>query len=423
MDESVQAQVTVIQGADLVICFPTFNSALTIGHVVRTIGAGLRQSFPGLRAVLINSDAGSTDGSQEEVRKNGDGELKLILTAHAVDPVQKINPPYHGIPGREYALRSAFEITRALQARACAVFDADSSSIAPEWIDAFVRPVYEKGLDCVTPVYGGHRFDRTLTNGIVYPLTRALYGKRVLQMIGRDFAFSGNFAGFCLSRQDWDSDVARFGVDIWATTLAICEGYKVGQSFVGPKILDSKGAGSDLVSLFTQVLSSVYDLMEPYFPFWKNVRDTEPVPSFGRPEPLRTEPVSINVEGMIRNFRLAVANLAEIWRTALSPKSVRSLQTTARARGRPFVFPDDIWAQVVYDFALAYHTRRIHRDHLLKSMIPVYLGWVASFVEENQDRSAEEADAAIETLCRTFEEMKPYLVNQWTMTAGGEPHE
>jgi hypothetical protein len=52
-------------------------------------------------------------------------------------------------------------------------------------------------------------------------------------------------------------------------------------------------------------------------------------------------------------------------------------------------------------------------------MIPLYLGQVASFVKENQDSSAEQVEESVESLCRVFEKMKPYLVEHWNGTTGG----
>jgi len=73
----------------------------------------------------------------------------------------------------------------------------------------------------------------------------------------------------------------------------------------------------------------------------------------------------------------------------------------------------------IYDFAVAYHKGSIHRDHLLKSMIPLYLGRVAFFVKENIDSSASEVEEKIESLCKVFEEMKPYLIERWAKEKGG----
>jgi hypothetical protein len=72
-----------------------------------------------------------------------------------------------------------------------------------------------------------------------------------------------------------------------------------------------------------------------------------------------------------------------------------------------------LWVQVVYDAATAYHKRIMPRDHLLKALTPLYLGRTASFVQATQGLTSKEAEYKIEALCRTFENMKPYLVDRW----------
>lgn len=95
--------------------------------------------------------------------------------------------PYHGIPGKGIAFRLSFEIAARLEAKACVVVDADLRSIAPEWVDHLVRPILFAHYDLVTPFYHRHKYDGTITNNIVYPLTRCLYGQIVRQPIGGEF--------------------------------------------------------------------------------------------------------------------------------------------------------------------------------------------------------------------------------------------
>jgi glycosyltransferase involved in cell wall biosynthesis len=366
--------------------------------------------------VLVNSDGGSTDGTQNEVKKVGIEDFKMILTSYPLHPIQKIVAPYHGVPGKGSAFRTIFETAKLLNAKVCAVVDSDLRSITPQWMELLLRPIYEEGFDYVAPLYARHKFDGTITNSIVYPLTRALYGKRVRQPIGGDFGFSGKVAEFYLTKDMWETDVARFGIDIWMTTLAIAEGYKVCQSYLGAKIHDAKDPGSDLGPMFTQVVSSVYDLMENYQNIWKWVKESQPVPTFGFHYEVGLEPVSVNLERMIGNFRLGVKDLMEIWRKVLLPETVLWLESIGRLSDEAFSFPQDLWVRIVYDFAIAYHKGSVHREHLLKSMIPLYLGRVASFVKENQKSSAIEVEEEVESLCRVFEEMKPYLVERWPKT-------
>jgi hypothetical protein len=211
----------------------------------------------------------------------------------------------------------------------------------------------------------------------------------------------------------WETDVARFGIDIWMTTLAMAEGYKVCQSYLGAKIHDAKDPGSDLGPMFTQVVSSVYHLMEEYENVWREMKGSQSIPTFGFHYEVGLEPVSVNVERMIGIFRLGVRDLMEIWRKALAPETVVWLESLGRLSDTAFFFPPDLWVRVIYDFAVAYHKGLVHREHLLKSMIPLYLGRVASFVKENQDSSVGEVEEKIETLCRAFEGMTPYLIERW----------
>jgi hypothetical protein len=55
----------------------------------------------------------------------------------------------------------------------------------------------------------------------------------------------------------------------------------------------------------------------------------------------------------------------------------------------------------------------IARDHLLRSLVPLYLAWLASFVREVRGAPPEEAERRLEQLCLAFEGEKPYLISQW----------
>jgi glycosyltransferase involved in cell wall biosynthesis len=348
------------------------------------------------------------------VKKAQIEDFKTILISYPVHSIHRIVTPYHGIPGKGSAFRTIFEAAKSLKAKACAVVDSDLRSITPEWMGLLLAPIYGEGFDYVAPLYARHKFDGTITNSIVYPLTRALYGKRIRQPIGGDFGFSGKLAEHYLTHEVWETDVARFGIDVWMTTLAIAGGFKVCQSFLGAKIHDAKDPGSDLGPMYTQVVSSVYRLMVEYENIWNGIKASQPVPAFGFFYEVGLEPISVSVERMIGNFRLGVKDLMEIWKTVLPAETTLWLESIRRLSDEAFSFPQDLWVRIVYDFAVAYHKGSVHREHLLKSMIPLYLGRVASFVKENQESSAREVEEKIESLCKIFEETKPYLIERWT---------
>jgi len=399
--------------ADILVGVPSYNNARTIGHVVRAVQAGLAKYFPDLKAVLVNSDGGSTDGTTLKVNEAVIPDLSPLLVSHKARALLTAAFPYHGMPGKGSAFRTIFEIARELDIKACAVVDSDLRSITPEWIELLLKPVLDGGFDYVAPLYRRHKYDGTITNSIVYPLTRALYGKRVRQPIGGDFGFSGGLASFFLTKDVWETDVARYGIDIWMTTTALANGFKVCQSFLGAKIHDPKDPSADLTTMLMQVVGSAFDLMDTYDHVWKKRAGSEPVPTFGFHYAVGVEPVQVNIERMLDKYRLGVAELAGVWEKVLPAETISFLKGTTGLDAARFHLPDEVWARTVYSFAIASHKRVMGRGDLLGSFTPLYLGKTASFVLETGESGPEEVEEKIERLCHVFEREKTFLVNGW----------
>jgi glycosyltransferase involved in cell wall biosynthesis len=410
--KEVHDKIVELGEADILVGIPSFNNAKTIGHVVMAVHAGLSKYYPDKQAVLVNSDGGSTDGTMDVVQDTT-LDFDTILVRHREGTFHKIVTPYQGIPGKGSAFRTIFEIANALDVKACAVVDADLRSITPEWVELLLHPILEGGYDYVAPYYKRHKYDGTITNTIVYPITRALYGKRIRQPIGGDFGFSGRLASFYLDKDVWETDVARYGIDIWMTTTAIANPFKTCQSFLGAKIHDPKDPGSDLSSMLLQVISSVFNLMEEYFSVWRNIEGSEPVPTFGFVYSVGLEPINVNLDGMIEKFRLGVKELSVMYESFLPGELMWFLASAADKPKERFHIPDNVWVEIIYSFAVAWHRKMMSLDHIIKSITPLYLGKVASFVIETWDSSADEVEEKLENLCVAFEKGKPYLIERW----------
>ena len=414
LPEPTQEQVTALGSVDIVVGIPSYNNAATIDGVVRMAQEGLHRHFASYRGLIVNSDGGSKDGTPQKVLEIPDSTHELLQLPYKVNPVQKLATPYHGIPGKGSAFRTIFHIAKTLGAKACAVFDADLRSMTPDWVKQLLAPILEHEYDFTAPYYTRHKFDGTITNSIVYPLTRSLYGKRIRQPIGGEFGFSARLLDSYLAQQDvWTSEVARFGIDIWVTTHAISRGFKICQAFLGAKIHDPKDPASDLSDMLVQVIGALFREMDRNAAIWQKVRGSEKVPIFGEVTPVNAEPVTVDVQKMIDSYRLGFQNLQEIWALFLPPATLLELKKIARASAGAFTFPDEVWVKTVYDFALGYKLRVINRDHLLRALTPLYLGWVASFVLQMQDAGPEEVERRIEKLCLTYETSKPYLISRW----------
>jgi glycosyltransferase involved in cell wall biosynthesis len=406
-------QLEAIGSADILVGIPSFNNARTIGHVVKAVQAGLAKYFPEHKSVLVNSDGGSSDGTMNVVNQAVIEDLHPLLVRHRVEPFHKIAMPYAGIPGKGSAFRAIFELADHFGARACAVVDSDLRSITPEWMELLLKPVLNEGFDFVAPQYHRHKYDGTITNSIIYPLTRALYGKRLRQPIGGDFGFSGRLARFYLGKDVWKTDIARYGIDIWMTSEALANGYRTAQAFLGAKIHDAKDPGSDLRAMIVQVVGSAFSLMAEYYDLWKRVRGSESVPQFGFQYTVGLENVNVDVGRMLAVFRNGVRELGAVWQSILSRGDLDALAALAGLPDREFRFPLGLWTRIIYDYALAYRKMTLSREHLLKSLVPLYLGKTAAFILEVAEMGQDEAEAEIEKLCLEFEKDKTYLVSNW----------
>jgi glycosyltransferase involved in cell wall biosynthesis len=411
-----------IRRADIVVGIPSYNNAATIGHVVRATYAGLAKYFPQLTGVVINSDGGSTDGTQEAVLSARVEDSHMMLVSTPLVAAHRLSFPYHGLPGKGSAFRLIFQMAKRLEAKACAVVDSDLRSITPEWIDLLVKPVMFAGYDFVAPYYHRHKYDGTITNSIVYPLTRMLYGLRVRQPIGGEFGISARLVARYLQREDWETDVARFGIDIWMTTIAIAEGFRVCQSFLGAKLHDAKDPGSDLTAMLHQVVGSVFMLMQEYERVWMPRDESRPAELFGFRYDVGLDPITVNVDRMIQAFLRGCHDLGEMWALALTRETRSRIAALARRTsegGKGFHLEDELWTKVVLDFAAAYRLNPLARGHILKSLTPLYLARVASFVLETETMVAADVEERIEQLCLTFEGLKPYLALRWSGEDGG----
>ncbi len=272
----------------------------------------------------------------------------------------------------------------------------------------------KEGFDFVAPYYLRHKFDGTITNSIVYPVTRALYGKRIRQPIGGDFGFTGELAKFYLKDESvWESDIARFGVDIWMTTTAIANNFKVCQSFLGAKIHAAKEPSSDLSDMLREVVGVLFDLMDKYDDKWKEVQGSVPTEMYGFRYDVGLEPIHVDIERMIDKFVLGREELGSIWQAALPEELIWFLHSLEPEPWQDFRLPAEMWADIIYNFAIAYHRTHINKTHLLKSLTPLYLARVASFINEALHANAEEVENILEDACLKFEEKKASLIEKW----------
>jgi glycosyltransferase involved in cell wall biosynthesis len=399
-------RIEEIESADILVAIPCYNNEVTISHVIQMVTHGLAKHYRDLRCVIFIADGGSTDDTREVVKE------------FQIKPWQeKVVSIYRGPAGKGSALRSVFEAATWLKVQACAVVDSDLRSITSDWVKYLLDPVLTKGYQFVAPVYVRHKYDGTITNNIVYNLTRALYGKRLRQPIGGDFAFSRDAAKFYDEQDVWDTDVARFGIDIWMTTNAITQGFKICQSNLGVKIHDTKDPGFHLGPMFRQVLWTVFSLMERHESYWKDIKGSEPVEISGYKGKIDPEPVKVDLDSMINNFKVGFRQFSPLWKDIFCTKCFSEIKKATKLDSQDFHLSTDAWIRILYELAATFHAWSVNRNKLIDLVTPLYYARVASFVRQSWEMSTQEAEELVEEQAQRFEERKDYLIKMWDKKA------
>lgn len=402
-------QLTAAGRTDILVALPTSNNRDTIEQATRVLRAGLARYFPREKAAILNADAGSHDETPAVFR---------AACASALDPVPLrsttvLTTSYHHHLGEGGALRLMFAAADLLRVKACALVSPDLTSVAPEWINALVRPVYAEGFDFVSPLYQRRAFEGLLVRNLISPVVRAAFGYRIEEPAASEAGFSGTAACHFLAQDVWQNEFLRHGVTTWMTTAAVARGFRVCQAFLGPKVSAAGRPESDLVIAIQRGVGALFGALELQEDAWLEIGGSQAVPSFGDPPEDGWQPARANRKRLFEMFRKGIAEIGSILEQILSPQTLEAVRAVAAESDADSHFPDELWVKTVYEFAGAFRRRVMNRDHLLQALAPVYRGRISSYLLENAGTDWPGLRERNEALQVAFERMKPSLVEAW----------
>ena len=150
LDGSVLRRLQNRADVDIVIGLPTYKNSRTIGNVMMALANGVQRHYPDCSAMIVVSDGGSTDDTIDIARAT-------VLPSQTASLIA----PYAGVTGKGSAIRAVLEIADRVNAKACAIVDADVRSITPDWIERLIGPVMADQADFVSPLYTRDRHEVT----------------------------------------------------------------------------------------------------------------------------------------------------------------------------------------------------------------------------------------------------------------------
>ncbi len=392
-----------VESAEIIVGIPSYNEANSIAFPTDVVSRGLMNYFSDKKSVIINADNCSPDGTIDAFMKTPTKVPKIYISTPK------------GMKGKGNNLKNLFEAAVELQAKAVVVVDADLKSITPYWIQYLVEPIYAD-FDFVSPIYIRHKYDGSITNHIGYPLLRTLYGLRVRQPIGGDFGFSGRMARVFLSEKLWNERVANYGIDIWMTTIAIARRFKVCQSFLGSiKSHRKKDPVRELGPMFEQVVMTIFDLMIEFEYLWKETSKSLPSNIFGFGLGIQENPpaISLNKDALCNSFLWGFDHYGDLWKKIICQPELIELNKLRNLSKERFYYHSDLWARILFDFAIAYRNNELPRKKIIAAMIPFYHSRLLSFINKTSHMDTKECEEYFESIVRVFESEKYYLIKRW----------
>jgi glucosylglycerate synthase len=420
LTDDLLRQLISVGEVDLLVGLPSHNNAETIGHAVEAIEESFQRAFPRQRVVIVNIDAGSNDGTTDVflnavLRKNGNSRgLTSLRTEHRV--VTRYESP---TPATVF--RTIVATADLLRAKACAVVSAGTPNITADWVGNLLQPVYRQDYDFVAPLYARQRFDGLLARMLLYPMSRAVFGKRIRELHSTEFAFSGRLATNCANQNTWHEPPIQDLPQAWMALAAVASGHRCCQVFLGPKLRPATASAPDIVAAVRQAVGALFWCIDSQEPYWIDRSGSEAVPTFGPDHELTDEQVMVNLERTFELFRTGVAELSPLLKTIVAPDTYAEIQRLETLDERSLCLDNALWARTLYDFASAYHRTLINRDHLVQALVPLYRGKIYSFFRQHAASSPSDIEADSENLCLEFERQKPHLIERWNVNSEVKP--
>jgi len=383
-------------GIEFIVGIPSYLEADTISFVTKQVDLGLTRHFSQLKSMIINVDNNSEDDTKG-----------AFLSTETKTPKHYISTP-KGVKGKGNNLLSLLDFAKkqGQSLKAVLTVDADLRSITPDWIKYLGEPIL-KGYDYVLPLYSRHQFDGTITNHICYPLIYALLGKDFRQPIGGEVGFSPALINYWL-KQKWNSSTKQYGIDIFMTLQAIFGDFKICESGLGAKI--HKASAPKLGPMFTQVITTLFDLLVSKESTWMSIPVIKPEPKaqFGLKELGQPQELRINIRELKEKLR------AEYWPRERLLKKYLNEYAIMNLEG---MFEQDVynidtlmWIQVVYQLIFWYRngSAKVRKD-IVEALKPLYFARSVTFNYQTWRYSTKYVEQAILEQAKAFASQKPYF--------------
>jgi hypothetical protein len=181
------------------------------------------------------------------------------------------------------------------------------------------------------------------------------------------------------------------------------------------KIHRPKDPASDLGPMFSEVVGTIFQQMIDFEYIWKDTVESRPsiIYGFGLGQKGDAPEVKVNRNKLHENFLTGFKDYGDIWKEVLSIQNNQVIKELKKLSCDDFYYPSDVWARILFDFAIAYRSEVVDKSKLIEALIPFYFSRTLSFVNKTTHMGTQEAELYLENINRVFEKEKYYLIQRW----------
>ena len=371
----------------------------TVLNVLNVLNEGLYRYFPDYNKAIVICEGGSSDKTMEAIGLfQPYNSIKKIVTHDIAEG------------GKGAGVMTIFEIAHEAEAKSVVLMDGDLLSVKPGWVETISNPIIYGRADLTVPYYIRDKNDGVITNNLVYPFTRALYGIDIRQPIAGEYAISKNLYEVLCKHPLFPPD---FGIDIFILTVAAAEGMYVKEGLYSLKIHESTTHYLEpekfLIPMFRKVTGSMFEIAKYYEDYWKNRQYGHFRSKFHRESfSQKPIPVKIDIGNMKKSFIAEFESSKESMGHYLPEEIMRDLVNLV---GNDGIFDPELWVEIVYNYAAAYKKTEREADKylLLDSLKTLWIGRFVSYADETKDMDINEAEKVLQKQAEVFEEKFDYL--------------
>ena len=134
---------------------------------------------------------------------------------------------------------------------------------------------------------------------------------------------------------------------------------------------------------------------------------------FGLQAFMEPEPIPVNLGRLVAEYKTGFRQFKSLYKDIFCPDCYGELKACAAKAKTKFRMPEKTWVMVLYETAATFHQWADNRTQLVNLVTPLYLGRVASFINETKKMSSSQAEEVVETQAQVFEDYKDYLIELW----------